>query len=92
MIAQFRTFDSLQADSRTLDTAAKRKLLNDLTDALGIGGWSAPECGEGWDVGDDDIESEWSALVKASGDPCISAYRVALLLVTGWERECVTAG
>jgi hypothetical protein len=86
----FQPFKNASATQLGLTTGDRRKLIDDITNALGIGGWG---CGDGWDVSDEDIEQEWEMLERgadaAGAEDAMSAYHVALLIATRWERDCV---
>jgi hypothetical protein len=85
----FQPFMNATAAQMGLTTGDRRKLIDDITNALGIGGWG---CGKGWDVSDEDIEQEWETLehgASEAGAEGISAYHIALLVATRWERDCV---
>lgn len=71
-----------------LSTSAKRQLIEDIANELGIGGWAYKA---NFDVSDKDIEDEWAQFVATASENDIelTAYHVALMLATQWERECL---
>jgi len=89
-------FKTQTAAELRMTAGDKRKLIDDITEALGIGGWSCPgrDGRSTWDVTDEDIDREWAELeaaaLKEHEDPAIApAFTVALLLATEWERHCL---
>lgn len=94
----FNAYKNATASELNLTSADRRKLIDELTRALGIGGWSCPGK-DGlcyWDVTDEEVADEWSKLecdaIAEDPDfiPVPSAFHIALLLATKWEYENLT--
>jgi len=95
-LADLAEFKKHTATELRMTAGDKRKLMDELTQLLGIGGWSCPgpDGRATWDVTNEDIDREWAeleagALAVWDDSAIASAFTVALLLVTGWERQCL---
>lgn len=84
-----KTIQSASVPGLALTGDEKLALINQVCSDLGIGGWCCPEAGQNFDTTLEEVETEWKRYVESEVGREMTIYTVALLIATGWERECV---
>jgi hypothetical protein len=84
----FQDYKKATANQLKMTVGDKRKLIDDIADALDIGGWTEHN---NYDVNDEDVICAWAEVETAAATANsfdLDAYRVALLVATRWEASC----